>query len=287
MPVRRREDAARNSPARRPGDGPPEERPVRMINPLKQRLDRGDNLFGCWIETGSPVVVEILGLQGFDFLVLDLEHGQGDLKDLVDMLRAAKAVGCPCIVRVPWNDPVMLKRVLDCGADSLMIPCVETAAEAEAAVRACLYPPRGTRGYAASAVRASHYGADTDYMRLAHEQMLIIVQVESAAAAAQAEAIGKVEGVDMVFIGINDMAGSIGLLEQLDRPDVRELVAQAEKGIRASGKPMGTVPSAGADWRSLFAQGYRLVPLAGDVGFLRDAARATAGAVREALGRTG
>jgi 4-hydroxy-2-oxoheptanedioate aldolase len=258
-----------------------------MVNVLKQRLDRGDNLFGCWIETGSPVIVEILGLQGFDFLVLDLEHGQGDLKDLVDMLRAAKSVGCACIVRVPWNDPVMLKRVLDCGADSLMIPCVETAAEAEAAVRACLYPPRGTRGYAASAVRASNYGADADYMRLAHEQMLIILQVESATAAANAGAIGRVDGVDMVFIGINDMAGSIGLLEQLDRPEVRKLVAQAEEGIRASGKPMGTVPSAGADWRALFDQGYRLVPMTGDVGLLRDAAKAASAAVREALGRAG
>ncbi|MEJ1937206.1 aldolase/citrate lyase family protein, partial [Nostoc sp. NIES-2111] len=231
-----------------------------MVNVLKQRLDRGENLFGCWIETGSPVIVEILGLQGFDFLVLDLEHGQGDLKDLVDMLRAAKSVGCPCIVRVPWNDPVMLKRVLDSGVDSVMIPCVETAAEAEAAVRACRYPPRGTRGYAASAVRASSYGADPDYMRLAHEQMLIIVQVESAAAAAQAGAIGKVEGVDMVFIGINDMAGSIGLLEQPAPPRGGKGAAQAAGGHPGSAQAVGTGPRGGAGRGAPAGQGHQPPP---------------------------
>jgi 4-hydroxy-2-oxoheptanedioate aldolase len=244
------------------------------VNILKQRLVRGERLFGAWIETGSATVVEILGQQGFDYLLIDLEHGLGDLQDLVDMLRAATAVGAPSIVRVPWNDPVMLKRVLDAGASSIMVPSVENAAEAQAAVRACRYPPQGTRGYASPVVRASGYGAVPDYMSRANDNLLLILQIESAAAARQAGAIAAVEGVDVVFIGVNDMAGSIGRLEQLDHPDVRALVAEAEAALRGSGKWMGTVPSAGATWKELFEAGYHIVPVASDVPLLRDNARA-------------
>jgi len=249
-------------------------------NLLKQRLAQGEALFGAWIGTGSAVNAEILGHQGFDFLILDLEHGHGDLKDAVDMLRAAQGAGTPCIVRTPWNDPIFLKRILDAGANSLMIPSVETAREAEAAVRACRYPPQGRRGYAAPLVRASAYGKTADYMQRANSELLLIIQIESAEAVRQAAEICAVEGVDVPFLGVNDMAGSIGRLEQLDNPQVRELVAQAEAAMRASGKPMGTVPSAGATWQNLLESGYRLVPVASDVGLMRDAALAC---VREQL----
>lgn len=249
-------------------------------NSLKQRLHQGEAIFGAWIETGNATNVEILGHLGFDFLLLDLEHGQGDLNDLIAMLRAAQVAGTPTIVRVPWNDPVYLKRVLDAGVDSLMIPMVETAAEAVAAVRACRYPPQGTRGYAAPAVRASHYGQIKDYMSRANDNLLIILQIETVAAVGQAAEIAAVEGVDVVFLGVNDMAGSIGRLEQLDHPEPRALVAKAESALRAQGARLGTVPSAGATWRDLFAAGYQLVPVASDVGLMRDAAMAC---IREQL----
>ncbi|TPJ99493.1 4-hydroxy-2-oxovalerate aldolase [Mesorhizobium sp. B2-5-9] len=213
-----------------------------------------------------------MGNAGFDFLLIDLEHGQGELNDLVHMLRAAENTGTRCIVRVPWNDPVTLKRVLDVGVDSIMVPMVETAAEATAAVRACHYPPHGARGYAAPLVRASNYGLVKDYIHIANENLLLIVQIESASAAARAEEIAAVDGIDMVFVGVNDLAGSIGRLEQLDQPEVRALVAQAEAQIRASGRWLGTVPSAGATSDELFATGYNLLPMASDVTLLRDAA---------------
>jgi 4-hydroxy-2-oxoheptanedioate aldolase len=249
-------------------------------NVLKRRLAQGEALFGAWIGTGSAVNAEILAHQGFDFLILDLEHGHGDVKDAVDMLRAAEGAGTPCIVRTPWNDPIFLKRILDAGANSLMIPSVETAQEAEAAVRSCRYPPQGRRGYAAPLVRASAYGKIDDYMRRANSELLLIIQLESAAAVQRAAEICEVDGVDVPFLGVNDMAGSIGRLEQLDNPEVRELVSEAEAAMRASGKPMGTVPSAGASWRALIDGGYRLVPVASDVGLMRDAALAC---VREQL----
>ncbi|MDQ0393653.1 HpcH/HpaI aldolase family protein [Labrys monachus] len=242
-------------------------------NILKRRLGAGEALFGAWIETGSATNVEILAHQGFDFLILDLEHGFGELRDAVDMLRAAEGV-VPCIVRVPWNDPIVLKRLLDAGADSLMIPSVETAQEAEAAVAACRYPPQGRRGYAAPLVRASTFGKAADYMRRANDEILIVVQLESAGAVSRAAEICAVDGVDVPFLGVNDMAGSIGLLEQLGRPEVRTLVAEAEAAMLACGKPMGTVPSAGATWQSLIGTGYRLIPVASDVSLMRDAALA-------------
>lgn len=243
-------------------------------NVLKQRLAAGETLFGAWIETGSAMVTEIVAHQGFDFLVLDLEHGQGDLRDAADMLRAGQACGTPCVVRVPWADPVFLKRILDAGADSLMIPQVESAADAEAAVRACRYPPQGRRGYAAPVVRASGYGKTADYTHRANDNLLLIIQIESAQAVAQAAEICAVDGVDVPFLGVNDMAGSIGRLEQLDRPEVRALVDQAEAAMRASGKPMGTVPSAGATWQGLVDAGYRFIPAANDVVLLREGALA-------------
>jgi 4-hydroxy-2-oxoheptanedioate aldolase len=205
--------------------------------------------------------------------VIDQEHGAGGMADAVAALRAAESSGTPCIVRAPWNDPIWLKRILDAGAEAVMIPSVETAAAALAAVRACHYPPQGTRGYAAGVVRASTFGLEPNYTHKANENLLTVLQIESAAAVAQAAEICAVEGVDVVFIGVNDLAGSIGRLEQLDHPEVRSLVRRAEEIILASGKPMGTVPSAGASWKELFARGYRMVVGPHDIILLRDAAR--------------
>lgn len=237
---------------------------------MKRRLADGESLLGVWIETGSAVNTEILAGLGFDFLLIDLEHGQGDIGDAIGMLRAGAAA--PCIVRVPSADPIFLKRILDAGASALMVPSIESAHEAEAVVRACRYPPRGRRGYAAPAVRASGYGKDPGYMRRAHDDLMLIVQIESAAAVACAAEICAVDGVDMPFLGVNDMAGSIGRLEDLAHPDVTALVLKAEAAMRACGKPMGTVPRTGAGWRALLESGYQLIPFGSDVGFMREGA---------------
>jgi 4-hydroxy-2-oxoheptanedioate aldolase len=243
-------------------------------NVLKARLEAGESVYGAWVGSGSPAAAELLGHVGFDFLVLDQEHGAGELSDAVAAVRAAESSGTPCVVRAPWNDPIWLKRILDAGAQSVMIPSIETAAAARAAVAACHYPPQGTRGYAAGVVRASTFGLEAGYVAKANRNLLIVLQIESAAAVEHATEICAVEGVDVVFIGVNDLAGSIGRLEQLDHPDVRSLVRQAEEIILASGKPMGTVPSAGASWQELFTRGYRMVVGPHDVILLREAARA-------------
>src|SRR5688572_14546839 len=136
-------------------------------NILKARLKAGESVYGAWVGSGSPDNAEILGHVGFDFLVIDQEHGSGEMADAIAALRAAESSGTHCIVRAPWNDPIWLKRILDAGAEAVMIPSVETAAAAAAAVRACRYPPQGTRGYAAGVVRASTFGLEPDYVHKA------------------------------------------------------------------------------------------------------------------------
>jgi 4-hydroxy-2-oxoheptanedioate aldolase len=252
-------------------------------NPLKRRLIDGDRLLGLWIASASPTNVEIVAHAGYDFLIVDQEHGAGSIGDAVAMLRAAEAAGTACVVRVPWNDPVYLKRILDVGFRSVMIPMVESAEEAVAAVRACRYPPEGARGYAAPGMRCSRYGFEADYRATANEELLIIAQIESARAASVAEAIAATPGIDLAFIGVNDLAGSIGFLEDLDRPEVRSLVRLAEAGIRRAGRPLGTVPSPRRGAVELFRDGYRMVAASSDVVLLREAARAEVGRMRAAL----
>ncbi len=252
---------------------------------LKERLLAGEACFGAWISAGSATNAELMGHLGFDFLVLDLEHGQGDLMDAIGILRAAQFAGTPVIVRVPSHDAAFLKRVLDSGADGVMIPQVETAEEAEAVVAACRYPPAGIRGYAAGAVRASGYGANAAYARDANDRLLIVVQIESVGAVGNAASICAVDGVDVVFIGVNDLAGSAGRLEQTGHADTRALVAKVETVMRASGKIMGTVPSDGATAAELYAAGYRLVPVTSDVSLLRAAGLAVVREQVAALGR--
>jgi 4-hydroxy-2-oxoheptanedioate aldolase len=241
-------------------------------NRLKERLRRGDQLFGAWVGSGSPTVAEIMAHAGFDFVILDTEHGPGGIDETINLLRAIQASDTPAVVRVPAHDPVWLKRVLDAGADSLMVPMIESAEEAEALVRACRYPPAGRRGYAAGAVRASTYGFEPDYMHKANDNLLLLAQIESKDTVPQAGAIARVDGIDMVFIGPNDLAGSIGLLEQLHDPRVQALVKQIEDAVRPTGKPLGTVPSSASTWAELFDRDYRMVTGGGDVPYLRQAA---------------
>ena len=243
-------------------------------NRLKAHLSAGKVAYGCWIGGGSVQNAEILGHAGFDFLLTDHEHGIGETRELVDMLRAIETTPTPALLRVPWNDHVFLKRVLDAGVQSIMIPQVETAEEAEAAVQACNYPPRGIRGYAAGVVRASTFGNEPGYAAKANDEILVIVQLESEKAIRNAAAVAAVPGIDVVFIGINDLAGSMGLLEQTGHPDVQALAKEAEAAISAAGKVAGTVPNDGADVAALLDRGYRLIAGPHDVALLRDAGKA-------------
>ena len=243
-------------------------------NRLKERLKAGKKVLGYWSNLGNPFVAEILALTGFDFLVFDQEHGFGDPEKLALQLQAISATETTSIVRVPWNDAVYLKRVLDAGVEGVMVPSVETADEAEDAAASCRYPPIGRRGSAIGSVRASNYGLVGDYGESAADNLLVICQIESAKAVENIDAIAAVQGIDLLFIGPFDLSGSLGYMGNVSHPKVAAMISEAERGIRAGGKAIGTVPHPGKTWRDMFDLGYDMVNAGGDVRCLREAGTA-------------
>jgi 4-hydroxy-2-oxoheptanedioate aldolase len=247
-----------------------------MKNALKARLAQGLPCFGTWLHTASPNVAEMVGYCGLDFVIIDLEHGPGGVETATAMMQAMAAGGTTAMVRIPSGDPAYLKRIVDDGAQAVLIPMVNTAAEARGIVDACLYPPRGQRGNAAIVVRGSRYGLIEDYVARAHEEMLIVPQIETVAAVDNAGAIASVPGIDMVFIGPVDLSGSAGLPGETGAPEVERLIAKSLAAIRAAGKPAGTVPRQGRDWPALFADGFALVATGSDLIHIRAGALAQA-----------
>ena len=254
-------------------------------NALKQNLKAGHNVLGCWTMLGNPHALELLALTGFDYLLIDLEHGVGNPSSLANMLHAISATKATSVVRVPWNDHVYLKRVLDAGAEGVMIPSIETAEEARAAVAACRYPPLGRRGTAASSVRASSYGMSPDYVATAADNFLIVLQIESAKGVQNIDEILKIEGIDVMFIGPYDLSATVGRMGELKHPEVAGLIETAEKKIKAAKISMGTVPHAGVPWIEMFKRGYQFVNAGSDVSRLRDSALADVKTFREAFPR--
>jgi 4-hydroxy-2-oxoheptanedioate aldolase len=245
-------------------------------NVLKTKIARGDKCFGMWLHTASPAVAEVVAHSGLDFVIIDQEHGVGDLDNAIAMMRAMLATQTTPIVRVASSDPIYLKRIVDAGAQSILVPMVDSGEEAKSIVDACLYPPRGKRGNAAGVVRASRYGMVGGYVAHAHEQMLIIPQIETLEAVKNASAISSVPGVDVVFIGPSDLSGSIGLPDQTGAPEVETLIAEAHTAIRNAGKPAATVPRDGRSWLALFDDGFQIVATGSDLAYIRQAAVAQA-----------
>lgn len=246
-----------------------------MAPDLKARLRDGGPAVGCWLEMMSPVAAEIVAQAGYDSVMIDMEHGPAGYPEVVGLLQAVAASGTAPLVRVPANDPVALKRTLDLGVSGVMIPSVDSAAEAEAAVAACLYPPHGIRGMAPSIVRASDYGRRCDdYIREANDRLLVICQIETAAAVAAVEAIAAVEGLDMLFIGPFDLSASLGHVGEPDHPAVRQAIEAVEAAAKQAGCLLGTIPTEARPLEALLEAGYDLILPAADSLLLRDGSTA-------------
>jgi len=241
-------------------------------NWVKKQLEAGKTIKPMWSQSGSPTIVEAAVYAGWDVVLIDNEHGFAGLETTINLIRAVESAGGHVILRVPWNDPVYLKRILDIGVQSLMIPMIGSKAEAEAAVAACKYPPRGWRGYAAGVVRASGYGADPGYFKRANDELLIIGQIEDIGAVGNIDEIAAVDGMDMLFIGPNDLAGSMDRLEKLDEPDVIEVVDGVADKILASGKMFGCFPIPSQTDEKLEQKNCRLIARHCDVWMFRTAA---------------
>ncbi len=232
-------------------------------------------MLGCWLHLNSPIATEMLSLCGYDFLLIDNEHGAASLSDSVALLQAMAGSPTTNMMRVPWNDPVYLKRALDAGVESVMIPAIETREQAEQAVRACRYPPRGFRGSAYQIVRGASYGIGApDYRETAHDNLLIILQIESKRAVDNVEQIAAVDGVDMLLIGPNDLAGSVGKLGNIEDPEVMALVARTEAAAKTAGRKLGSIAFAGRTPQQMFDHGYDLIVASTDMLFIREGALA-------------
>lgn len=250
-------------------------------NRLRKRLSAGQTSVGCWIHMCSPIGVEVIGLAGFDVVIIDHEHGPSDFLNTIALMQAISATPATPIMRVPWNDPVYIKRALDIGAQGIIIPSVDTADQAKAAVAACRYPPAGVRGSAYGLVRASDYGLEADrYLADLPDNILVMCQIESRTAVENVEEIVAVEGVDVLFMGPIDMSASMGIMGQTDDPRLIEMRGRAEKAIKAAGKWMGGLAVKGDSVEAMVGRGYDIVTGVSDISLLRDAALAHLKALR-------
>ncbi len=242
-------------------------------NPFKRALKAGKPQIGLWSSLSSNYTVEVIAGAGFDWLLLDQEHSPNDLESVLSQLQAAAAYKSHPVVRVPWNDMVTIKRMLDAGAQSLLIPYVCTAEEAKAAVAYTRYPPAGVRGVAGT-TRATHFGRVKDYGKRAHEEICVLVQVETEEAMKNIEAICAVDGVDGVFIGPADLHASMGYIGETSNPKVLPLIEDAMRRIRKAGKAAGYLTPLEADARRMIAAGTNFCAVGADVGILARGAEA-------------
>lgn len=239
-------------------------------NRFKRRLKDGETLIGLWAQAGHATISEVVADAGFDWLLIDGEHAPLEVPTIIDQLRVIEPSGTPAIVRPAWNDPVILKRVLDTGVQTLLVPFVQTAEEARRAVASCRYPPSGTRGVAAT-IRANRYGRIADYHGRANDEICILVQLETGEAVGRLEEIAAVDGVDGLFIGPSDLAASLGYIGKNAHPDVRAMIADACRRARAVQTPIGILAPVEADARAFLEMGFQYVAVGSDVAVLRKA----------------
>ncbi len=234
---------------------------------------------GTWVMSASPLVVEAVGHAGFDWLVLDMEHSPLELPGVAQMLQALASTKAVSIVRVPWNDAVVIKRVLDAGASTVVVPFVQDADEAARAAAALRYPPQGVRGLAGMS-RATCFGTRRVDLNTANEGVALIVQLESPRALAALEQVAAVEGVDALFVGPTDLSAGMGLGGDPGHPEVVKVLIDAAARAHAVGKPIGTLAGTPEMAVQMRAAGYDFIGIGTDLGLLVRSAQAALAAMR-------
>jgi 2-dehydro-3-deoxyglucarate aldolase len=253
-----------------------------FANLLKDRLARGELLYGCWLSLASPLAAEALAGAGFDFLVVDGEHSPADTMDTVALLQAIAAGGAEPVVRVAENSAALAKRALDAGSATLLFPMVASADDARRAVAAMRYPQHGNGGVrgVAGVVRAARYGLIADYIHRANDAACAIVQIESAAAVEACTEIAAVDGVDALFVGPADLAASLGHLGDSGRAEVQRAIDRVLAAAKAQRKAAGIFAASADEARSYAARGFTMIALAADVIWLLAGARQALAATR-------
>lgn len=237
-------------------------------NPLKSALAEGRLQRGLWLNLSSPLVAEMAGQAGFDWCLIDGEHGPWDPAGIRDQLIALEGTGTTAVIRVPCDAPWILKQALDLGVQSVLVPMVHSAAQARAVVGSLRYPPAGIRGHGAMVARAGGFGRIADYAATADSQVCCLVQAESQAAMDDIDAIAATDGVDAVFIGPADLAADMGHLTDQDHPEVQAVIADSIARILAQGKPAGII-CAPADFARYIDLGVTFLGMGSDAMILQ------------------
>ncbi len=244
-------------------------------NHFKHAIAKGELQIGLWCSLCSNIAVEVVAHSGYDWLLLDTEHSPNELPAVLSQLQAAQTGTASCIVRPAWNDLVLIKRFLDVGAQTLLIPFVQSPDEAKRAVEATRYPPKGVRGITGSG-RASRYGRVKDYLKNASSEICVLVQIETREALAQIEAIAAVDGVDGVFIGPNDLSASFGHIGNWGHAEVQDALKDAVTRLKKIGKPAGILTPNEEEAKRFIEWGYTFVAVGADLGLLAKNADALA-----------
>jgi 2-keto-3-deoxy-L-rhamnonate aldolase RhmA len=252
-------------------------------NRVKQLLREGKATAGTWVSLASPVGAEVMGMMGFDWLLIDMEHSPVDYQTLSGQMLALSASESVPFVRVPWNDAAEIKRVLDLGVMGIMVPGICTVEDAKRAVAACKYPPEGIRGVAS--VRAARYGQDPNYLKEANGQVMVIAQIEMRDAVNDIDRILDVPGIDCAFVGPSDLSASLGYLGNPAHPEVQSAIAKVEKAAKSRRIPLGSVSTSWDAAKALLDKGYQVVSIMSDIRFLFQASRGVLESFNKATGR--
>lgn len=243
-------------------------------NRFKHAIRERRRQLGVWCTLSSPMVVEAVSAIGYDFVTLDMEHSPNDVPEVQAQMQACiSGGGASQVIRLPWNDPVWAKRVLDAGGQTLMFPFVQTPEEAAQAVASTRYPPRGIRGVAGM-TRANRYGTIPEYFGHADEEICVLVQIETRAAMARLEEICAVEGVDGIFIGPSDLSADMGRLGDIMHPDVQQALADGARRCLAAGKPVGIIAANDQLAKNCVDWDYTYIALGTDLSMMLGRAKA-------------
>ncbi|MDT7865768.1 MAG: aldolase/citrate lyase family protein [Desulfurococcales archaeon] len=239
-----------------------------MLQVLRDKIYRRGAVYGTWVTIANPEVVEALSHLPFDFLVFDMEHAPLTIRDVEYLMMAVRRDDVVNIVRVPWNDFVIIKQVLDIGAHGVMVPYVNTGDEALAVVRATRYPPKGIRGVGPR--RCARYGLMDlrEYYERADREILVIAQVETGKAVENIPDIVSVDGIDGVFVGPNDLTASLGIFRDFDNPIYKNALKEIVNTARKAGKIAGIMTSGATDALDKIALGFNFVALSSDMQYL-------------------
>jgi 4-hydroxy-2-oxoheptanedioate aldolase len=252
---------------------------------IKNRIKKGEMLLGCWLNLGSSISAEIIGLSGFDWVLIDFEHGSGGEKEVLHQLQALEHTPAATMVRVESYERQRFHRVLDMGAEGVMCPRIKTVGEAEKAARALKYQPEGERGVAAL-IRANQYGKNfKEYFEWSRKNLVGILQIETTEILDNLDEVAAMEGIDVLFIGPRDLSTALGIQNELEHPKFINVINATIKAVQKHGKAAGILLSSPEEFRKYYERGFRFIAIGSDMGFVSTSARLVVDRVKKEINK--